>query len=211
MLVVDKLPYASTDEVTKGIEDALDELRPGLDRAGRRLRRSSGPRPTSTRRSTTSPARSSVVGGAARCCSLFALLLQLADGARRAWSRSACRSRSPALVIHLTGHDLQRGGPRRPGVALAAIVGDAIVNVEHSAGRLAGRGDDRRPTARRRATIVMARYARDRAARCCGPPVMFALALVPILLMDRLSGDCVLPADGRGLPAGGGRLAASWP
>ena len=30
MLVVDKLPYASTKDVTRGIEDALDELRPGL-------------------------------------------------------------------------------------------------------------------------------------------------------------------------------------
>jgi multidrug efflux pump subunit AcrB len=56
MLVVEKYPWANTLELTQGVEQALDDLRPGLP-GSRWTRRSSRPRTSSTSRCTTSPGR----------------------------------------------------------------------------------------------------------------------------------------------------------
>ena len=48
MLIVEKLPWANTLDVTKGVEEALDELRPGLP--GSRSTPPSSGRPPSSRR-----------------------------------------------------------------------------------------------------------------------------------------------------------------
>ncbi len=55
MLVVEKLPWANTLDVTHKVEAALDEMKPGLTGTGPWTRRSSGRRTSSTWRSTTSP------------------------------------------------------------------------------------------------------------------------------------------------------------
>jgi multidrug efflux pump subunit AcrB len=63
MLIVEKLPWGNTLEVTKGVEAALEQMKPGLSgitiAASRSTRRFSGPRPSSRSPWTTS---------AVRCC-----------------------------------------------------------------------------------------------------------------------------------------------
>src|SRR4051812_28075932 len=60
LLVVQKFRGANTLEVTNGIEKAIDQMKPGLPGL-RSTRRSSGRRPSSSSRSTTSPRRWSSV------------------------------------------------------------------------------------------------------------------------------------------------------
>jgi multidrug efflux pump subunit AcrB len=86
MLVVEKLPGASTLEVTRGVEAALDDLRPGLagmkaDTNVFRPRSATSRSPSSSRR-RCSPSRSRPSSCAGGPCS-------------RASSRSPCRSSRP--------------------------------------------------------------------------------------------------------------------
>ena len=54
LLIVQKLPGANTLEVTKGVEEAMDEMRPGLPGIQIDTKPSSGRPPSSTWHSTTS-------------------------------------------------------------------------------------------------------------------------------------------------------------
>ena len=211
MLVVDKLPYANTDEVTKGIDEALDELRPGLTGPGRGLVDLPARRPTSTSRSTTST-RSVLVGGdparrgAVRCCSS-------AGGPRSPrWSRwrssfivAGARASTPDR------HIVQRGRLAGLAIALAAVIDDAIANVDRTADAPARAGRHDGAAARRSSGDRTCGASLETGRSVLWASVIFALALVPLFLMNGLSGDSFYPPMAGAALAGRRRLAARRP
>ena len=178
MLVVEKFPGANTLEVTEGVEEALDELRPGL--TGVQLDTHRLPAGQLHRDALdnldASPRSSAALLAAARARRVLP-----APGAR---SLVALR-RDPAVAgrrgarARPDGRDVQRDG-RSPGwpSRSASSIDDAVVDAENVARRLraareagdddAGGGDRRRLAARsagRSATRRSIVAARDRAGR----------------------------------------------
>ena len=129
MVVVEKLPYANTSEVTKGVEEALDELRPGLagpedgrvDLPARELRRHVRRQPQP---------HPSLVGAVLLLLVLAAPVLQLAARRSPRWSRSCCRSSSPRSCSTASDQTFNAVVLAGLVMALGAVVHDAVVSVD---------------------------------------------------------------------------------
>ena len=217
MLVVEKFPGANTLEVTEGVEDALEKLRPGL--AGLQTDTSVFRPATFIEDALGQPRRSrSLIGGAllaagprSRSCS---------TGARCSspWSRSRSRWSPPRSCSTLLGETLQRDrrSPASPS-AVAIVVDEAVAGADHVARRLREQREAggapaaaaivrRRRRARSRAPARVRdahRAARDRAggrAWTAGPGAFFeplALAYALAVLAAMLVALTVTPALSR--------------
>ena len=135
LLIVEKLPWGNTLEVTRGVEDALDELRPGLP--GVEIDTTIF-RPADLHRagaSTTSPTR---------CCSaallvvviLVLLPVRVADRADQPASPSRCRWWPRRWCSTWRGATINTMVLAGLVIALGEVVDDAIIDVENIVRRL---------------------------------------------------------------------------
>jgi Cu/Ag efflux pump CusA len=189
LVVVDKLPYANTSDVTKGVEAALQELRPGLE--GLEMD-SSIFRPASYIDHSVDHLSRSVVIGAVLLLALFGALFF-------DWRTAVCGVVAvvlsfvvAALVLHLLDQTFNAVVFAGLAVAIGVVVHDAVFHVDNVAGRLWAR---ERADAGARAPVgeVVLDASLQTARTVAWATVMFAVALVPIFFMDGLSGDSFFP------------------
>ena len=193
LLAIDKLPNANTADVTKGVEEALDELRPGLSGV---TMDSSVFRPSNyVDRSVHNLTRSALVG-------MILMLLVLAwflfnwRAALTAVVAIALSLTAAALVLHALGQTFNAFVLAGLVVALAAVIDDGVVTVENVARRLEpGDTHDEERSARRVAVALEASLESARTA--VWATVVFGIALVPIFFMNGLSGDAFFPPVAR--------------
>ena len=141
LLVVEKFPGANTLEVTRGVEEALDELRPGL--AGMRIDTARLP----ARRLHRAGDRQPHARGDRRlsscwrwcCCAL------LRSGGRRwcAFAAFAVSLTTAALVLSVTGSTFNALVFAGLAVAVGAVIDDAVDRRRTHAGAGERRGDRR--------------------------------------------------------------------
>ena len=203
LVVVDKLPYANTAEVQKGVNEALDDLRPGL--SGLDMDATIF-RPTAySDKAESNLARSAIVGGILLVVALFLLLFSW-RAALTALVSVAFTFIVAGLVIDAFGTSFNAVIIAGLAIAVALVIDDAVSNVDRTATRLprAGRPGGRRPD---RGRHLSACHPRDRPLGHLGVGHLRprARAAVPD---QRPLGRLVLPADGRRGPARRRRLAA---
>ena len=131
MMIVEKLPWANTLEVTRGVEEALEALKPGLP-GSRSTPPSSGRPRSSRRRSTTSARRSSSAALLmVSCCSSSstnggALISVRGDPAVAAGGGWCSTGGATINTMILAGFV----------IALGDVVDDAIIDIENVVRRL---------------------------------------------------------------------------
>jgi multidrug efflux pump subunit AcrB len=195
MLVVEKFPSANTREVTEGVEDALEDLSPGLSgvntdarsSAGQLHRRRAGqPRHRRAHRAglLVLPRSSSCASGARSSVALITIPLSLI---------------AAALTLDALGETFNAITLTGLAIAVAIIVGDAVTGAERVARRMHARREagDEAPTA----SIVTEATSEIRSPLVYGTLIAL-LAIVPLAGDGRPPGR-VLRADGAGLRAGG--------
>ena len=188
LVVVDKLPYANTAEVQKGVNEALDELRPGL--SGLDMDASIF-RPTAySDKAESNLVRSAIVGGILLVVALFLLLFSWRAALTALGLRGVLVHRRRARHRRLR-HLVQRGHHRRAGDRLALVIDDAVSNVDRTATRLREQADPAEGGPTVAGTYLHATLETARSAIWAS--VIFALALVPLFLINGLSGDSFYP------------------
>ena len=178
LLVVEKFPGANTSEVTKGVEEALDELKPGL--AGMEPDTSVFRPATFIEDAIGNLTLALVIGGVLLALSLAAFLFQWRSVLIALFTIPLSLI-TAGLVLHLLGETFNALSFAGLAVALAVVVDDAVVGAENVARRLRRQreaGSDR-PTA----DIVRGATQEMRS------PVTYAtlialLAVVPIAVME---------------------------
>jgi CzcA family heavy metal efflux pump len=187
MLVVEKLPWGNTVEVTRGVEAALDELRPGLP--GIEID-SSIFRPASF--------VEAAIGNLTTSLLLGLILVMLVLGAFLFDWRSAVISAvtiplslvAAGLVLHARGATVNTMVLAGFVIALGAIVDDAIVDIENIVRRL--RQHRREGSERSTASIILEASLEVRSA------VVYAsfievVALLPVFFLKGLTGAFFRP------------------
>ena len=181
-IVVEKLPGANTTEVTSGVEAALDELRPGLSG----LQMSSATfRPGTYVHKSVDNLRIRLIVGAVLMLLVLALLFF-------DWRPTLIATVGivsvgvGALVLHLFGTTFNTVVVAGLVVARAAVH-DALSSVDAVGRRRRGEADEDG-----RACVVT-EAASETGRAVLWATVVFALALLPIFLMDGLSGDSFFP------------------
>jgi Cu/Ag efflux pump CusA len=180
LLAVEKLPGANTTEVTRGVDEAIDELRPaltGLDVQNTLYR------PAGYVQSAVDHVRRSALAGAVLAGIVLAALLFDWRRALVGAAAVALPFAAAALVLQLFGVTFNAVVLAGLAVALAAVAHDAVAAV-HSVARGRQEVGDDEPAA-----PAMIRAAVETGRTLLWATVVFALALVPILLMNGLSGD----------------------
>jgi CzcA family heavy metal efflux pump len=178
MLVVEKFPGANTVEVTKGVEGALDKLRPGL--SGMRTDTSVFRPATFIEEAKDNITLALVIGGALMALALVAFLFQ--------W-RTVVVSLvtiplsliAAALVLDVLGETFNAISVAGLAIAVALVIDDAVVGTENVARRLrearAAGGD-----------ASTAAIVRDSSAEVRGPltyaTLIALLAIVPVAVME---------------------------
>ena len=187
MLVVEKFPEANTLEVTRGVEAALESLEPGL--SGMEID-SSIFRPASF----IETAMDNLV--LALLLGLVLLLLVLAAFLFN-W-RTALISlvailvslAAAGLVLHLRGATLNAMVLAGLVLAVAIVVDDAIVDVEHIARRLR---EQRREDADRPTVAVILEASLEVRGALLYATLIILLAVLPVLFLGGLSGAFLKP------------------
>ncbi|MEA2177011.1 MAG: hypothetical protein QOG77_308, partial [Solirubrobacteraceae bacterium] len=178
LLVVEKFPGANTLAVTRGVEDALDRLRPGL--SGMQTDTSVFRPATFIERATDNLTLALVIGCALMALALAALLLQ--------WrALLVCLVTIPlslvaaALVLDLMGQGFNAVSLTGLAVAVAVVIDDAVAGTENVARRL------RRHRGRDGAPAVSA-IVRDASGEMRSPltyaTLIVLLAIVPVVVME---------------------------
>ena len=178
LLVVEKFPGTNTVEVTKGVEAALDKLRPGL--AGVRTDTSVFRPATFIEEAKDNLTLAIVAGGALMALMLVAFLFQ--------WRTVlVCLVTVPlsliaaALVLDLLGETFNAISFAGLAVAVAIVIDDAVVGVENVARRVR-----EQPSARSEGSI--APIVRDATREVRGPlgyaTLIALLAIVPVAVME---------------------------
>ena len=178
ILVVEKFPGASTLEVTRGVEDALETLRPGL--AGMRTDTSVFRPANFVEDAIDNLALALIIGGALVALAFAALMFQ--------W-RTVLISlvtiplslTSAALVLDALGETFNAISVTGLAAALAVVIDDAVVGVDNVARRLRQSRAGREPTSTFDVVLDASQQVRG--------PVMYAtlialLAVVPIAVME---------------------------
>jgi Cu/Ag efflux pump CusA len=198
MLAVEKLPNANTSEVTKGVDKALRELAPGLKGL---TMDSSTFRPASYVDTSVQNLSRSVVLGGALLLVVLALLLFNWRAALTALVSVGLSVVAAALVLRLLGTTFTTLVFAGLVMALAAVEADAVVGVDHVVRSLRERAH---PTSGDGILVVavVRTSALETARSAAWATAIFAMATVPIFLMNGLSGDSFFPPV-----AGAGLLA----
>jgi Cu/Ag efflux pump CusA len=187
LLVVEKFPGASTLEVTKGVEAALETLRPGL--AGMRTDTSVFRPATFIEDAVDNLTLALIIGGVLAALALAALLFQ--------W-RTLLISLvaipvslvAAALVLDLFGETFNAISIAGLAVALAVVIDDAVVGVENVARRLRQARDDGGATSTAETVLDASREMR-------GPlgyaTLIALLAIAPVVAMEGRPGAFLEP------------------
>jgi Cu/Ag efflux pump CusA len=187
MLVVEKLPGANTLDVTRGVEQALDDLRPGL--AGMR---------TDTNVFRPASFIESAIGNLSRTILIAAVLLVLALMAFLLAWRSVLVSLvafalslvSAALVVDLLGGTMNAITLAGLAVAAALAVGDAVIGTESIVRRV--RGDREQGGKASTQSIVLQATTHVRGPLTYGVLISL-LAILPIAVMHGRPGAFFQP------------------
>jgi CzcA family heavy metal efflux pump len=187
MMIVEKLPWANTLEVTRGVEDAMKEMEPGLP--GMEIDTTIFRPATFIEESIDNLTQALLIG---------ALLVILILGAFLFEWRSAviCLTAIPlsliaaGLVLHLRGTTVNVMVLAGLVIALGVVVDDAIVGIENTVRRL--RQHRREPDGRSTARVIL-----DASLEVRGPIVYATLiivaAMVPIFFLTGLTGAFFSP------------------
>ena len=187
MLIVEKLPWANTLDVTEGVEEAMAEMQPGLrpievDTTIFRPATFVGSRSTtcprrcsSARCSWSSCSRCSCSPGAARSISLITIPLSLT---------------ASALVLYWRGTTINTMVLAGFAIALGAVVDDAIVDTENIVRRL--RQHRREGGSRSTARVIFDASLEVRGAVVYAS-LIEALALLPVFFLTGLTGAFFRP------------------
>jgi Cu/Ag efflux pump CusA len=189
LLVVDKLPYTNTAEVQKGVNEALDELAPGLK--GLDMDASIFRPAAYTDKAVDNLTRSAFVGGILLVVALF-LLLYSWRAALTALVAVALSFVIASLVIDAFASSFNSVLVAGLALVLALVIDDAVASVDRAAVRWRGTAHDAdasRPTGA--GTLLTATLETGRSALWA--TVMFALALLPLFLINGLAGDSFYP------------------
>jgi CzcA family heavy metal efflux pump len=187
LLVVEKFPGANTLEVTRGVEEALDRLRPGL--AGVRTDTSVFRPASFIEQATDNLTLAIVIGSALMVLALAAFLFQ--------WrSVLVCLVTIPlslvaaALVLDLLGETFNAISFAGLAVAVAIVIDDAVVGVDNVARRLR----QPPPTGGDRSTTAIVREATREVRGPLGYATLIALlAIVPVAVMEGRPGAFFQP------------------
>ena len=186
-LVVEKFPGANTLEVTRGVEKALDKLRPGL--AGVQTDTSVFRPASFIQEATDNLTLAIAIGGALLLLTLAAFLFQ--------WRTVLiCVVTIPlsliaaALVLDLLGETFNAISFAGLAVAIAIVIDDAVVGVDNVARRLR----QPLPTGRDRSLATTVRAATQEVRGPLGYATLIALlAIVPIAVMEGRPGAFFQP------------------
>ena len=187
MLVVEKFPEANTLEVTRGVDAALEALRPGL--AGMEID-SSVYRPASFIETAMGNLALPLLLG---CALLLLVLVVFLFNWRTALISLVAILVSLAaavLVLYLRGAALNAMVLAGLVLAVAIVVDDAIVGVEHVARRL--RQHRQEDSDKSTAAVILEASLEVRGALLYATLIIL-LALVPVLLLGGLSGAFFRP------------------
>jgi Cu/Ag efflux pump CusA len=184
LVVVDRLPYANTKEVTEGVQGALDELAPGL--SGLTMDSSIYDPASYVDASVDHLSRSLVVGAVLLLIGLFVLLLSWRR-ALTALASVAVAFTVAALVLRLLDQTFTVLVFAGLLAAVAALVDDAVAHVD-AVRRRAGAAPDGLSRA-----ALLRDVTEETGHTVVWAGVVVALAVVPIFLMHGLSGDDFFP------------------
>lgn len=179
LLVVEKFPGADTPAVTRHVEQALDELRPGL--AGMKIDASVF-RPADFVRQATDNLTLAVVLG---CALLAAALLAALHSWRRALvclAAFAVSLTAAALVLSATESSMNALVFAGLAVAVAVVVDDAVIDVDNVRRRLDAGGHDPSPSA-----VVLEAAAELRSSMGYATAIIL-LATLPVLFVEGVAG-----------------------
>jgi CzcA family heavy metal efflux pump len=187
MLVVEKFPWATTAEVTRGLESAMKALRPGL--SGVNIDTEIF-RPASFLELTLENLSSAFIIG-------LVLVGILLVAAFHDW-RSAMISviaiplslAAAAVVLYIRGATINSMILTGLAVALAVVVDDAIIDIQNIARRLHERGEKGSDASIGR--IVLEASREMRGATIFATLIM-ALAVLPVFFMESLTGAFLKP------------------
>lgn len=190
LLAVEKLPNANTAEVTRGVEAALNELRPGL--TGVTVDTSIF-RPTTYIDKSLDNLRLSVIVGAALLVLAFALLFLRWRTALIAVVSVFASFTVAATVLQLFGRTFNALVFAGLVIAIGAVVDDAVRSAEsatrHMVGVTTGSGDQAPDSPRHRLFDAALEVGRT----SLWATIMFIVALLPIAFMNGVSGDSFFP------------------
>jgi CzcA family heavy metal efflux pump len=186
LLVVEKFPGANTLEVTRGVEEALDELRPGL--SGLRIDSSAFRAADFVEEATDNLTLAVIVG-----CALLALVLL---AFLHAWRTAlvcmvafVLSLTTAALVLSVTEATINALVFAGLAAAVVVVIDDAVVDVQNIRRRLGeGAGEDSRgPAARVLAAALEMRSPLGYAT------AILAFTALPVLFIEGVSGSFVEP------------------
>ena len=188
MIVVDKLPYATTSDVAAGVEKALDQLRPGL--TGLDIDSSVFQPDAYAQQANDNLALMGVLAAVLLIIVLFAWFFNWRT-ALTALVAILLSVSVAFLVIQLFDVTINAIIWTGLAIALAAIVYDAVANVDDIAERL--REDSELTSTTSSPARVVLAAALETGHTVVWASVIFAMALVPLFFIDGLSGDSFYP------------------
>ena len=187
MLVLEKYPWANTLEVTQGVEDALDELRPGLQGI---VLDSSIFRPADFIKAAVSDLTTSLLVGAFLVVLVLLLFLYEWRVALISATIIPVSLMIALLVLHIQGATLNVMVLAGLSIAIGAVVDDAIVDVENIVRRV-------RQLRKEGSTIPIASIILDASIEVRGAIVYASLieisALLPVFFVKGVSGAFFQP------------------
>jgi CzcA family heavy metal efflux pump len=187
MLIVEKFPWANTLDVTRGVEEAIDELQPGLP--GMQIDTTIFRPATFIEESIDNLTRTLIIG---------ALLVILVIGAFLFEWRAALISLvamplslvAAGLVLHLRGETVNVMVLAGLIIALGVIVDDAIIDVQNIIRRLR---QHRKAGSDTPASVVVLRASLEMRGPIVYATLIVVLAIVPVFFLTGLTGSFFRP------------------
>ena len=187
LLIVEKFPGANTLEVTRGVEEALDALRPGLD--GIEVDSTIFRPATFIEMAIDNLTRALLIG----CVLVVGILVAFLFEWRTAFISLVSIPLSltaAALVLHLRGQTMNVMVLAGLVIAVGVVVDDAIIDIENTWRRL--RRERREPTGASFARTILDASLEVRT------PIVYAtlinvVAIVPVFFLEGLSGAFFQP------------------
>jgi CzcA family heavy metal efflux pump len=188
LLVVEKFPGANTLDVTRGVEDAIDELRPGL--SGMKVD-SSVFRPADfIEEATDNLTLAVIIGSALLALVLFALLYAWRT-ALICFASFVLALTAAALVLSVTESAINALVFAGLAVAVGVVIDDAVIDVENVRRRLAERGGEAKDRAV--AALVVESATEMRSSIGYATAIVLLTAL-PVFFIEGVGGSFLEPA-----------------
>ncbi len=187
LLIVEKFPWANTLQVTHGVEEALDELRPGLP--GFEIDHEIFRPATFIEMSIDNLTLALLIGAALVIIVLFAFLYEW----RTALISSLAIPLSLAaagIVLYLMGTIINVMVLAGFVIALGAVVDDAIIDVENIVRRLR---EDRKKGGTKSATRIVLDASIEIRPSIVMATVIIVIAVIPVFFLEGLTGAFFKP------------------